>query len=75
MRRLRKVALAVAGGLLAAVCAACGGSSPSGGANATLTISNESGSLWTCDFNPYNGSVNGLSRSASSTRPWSTSTP
>jgi len=26
-----------------------------------LTIDNESGALWQCDFNPYNGSVNGQS--------------
>ena len=26
-----------------------------------LTIDNESGALWQCDFNPYNGSVNGES--------------
>jgi peptide/nickel transport system substrate-binding protein len=61
MRRLRKVALAVAGGLLAAVCAACGGTTSSAGGNSTLTISNESGGLWTCSFNPFNSSVNYLS--------------
>jgi peptide/nickel transport system substrate-binding protein len=27
------------------------------GPSGTLTISNESGSLWTCDFNPYNPAV------------------
>lgn len=59
MRRFRKLALAVAGGLLAAVCAACsGGSTSSAGASGTLTIANESGGLWQCSFNPFNSSVN-----------------
>ena len=43
---------------------ACGTSS-SGNAQiavgGSLTIDNESGALWQCDFNPYNGSVNGQS--------------
>ncbi|MEI4861536.1 hypothetical protein Q8G41_28520, partial [Klebsiella pneumoniae] len=26
-----------------------------------MTIDNESGTTWTCDFNPYNGAVNFLS--------------
>ena len=43
---------------------ACGTSS-SGNAQiavgGNLTIDNESGALWQCDFNPYNGSVNGQS--------------
>ena len=49
--------------LLTLVVAACGGTSsptavqPTTGG--TVTIDNESGSLWTCDFNPYNGAVNG----------------
>ena len=45
------------------VLAACGGSTPSGNAQpavgGTVTIDNESGTLWTCDFNPYNAAVNG----------------
>jgi peptide/nickel transport system substrate-binding protein len=57
-------------GLLAAlalVMGACGGSTGNPTANptpktgGTLTIDNESGALWQCDFNPYNGSVNGQS--------------
>ena len=46
---------------------ACGGGSASNTSNApktvggVLTIDNESGALWQCDFNPYNGSVNGQS--------------
>jgi peptide/nickel transport system substrate-binding protein len=62
MRRFRKIALAVAGGLMATVLAACsGGSTSSAGASGTLTIANESGGLWTCSFNPFNSSVNFLS--------------
>lgn len=55
-------------GLIAAVTllvSACGGNNPTttvtrtvGG---TVTIDNESGTLWSCDFNPYNGAVNFLS--------------
>ncbi|HET7465220.1 MAG TPA: ABC transporter substrate-binding protein [Candidatus Dormibacteraeota bacterium] len=43
---------------------ACGTSSSSStniAVGGTLTIDNESGALWQCDFNPYNGSVNGQS--------------
>ena len=45
---------------------ACGTSSSSGNnqniaVGGSLTIDNESGALWQCDFNPYNGSVNGQS--------------
>jgi peptide/nickel transport system substrate-binding protein len=52
---------------LALVLGACGGpsgtssSTPSPKTGGTLTIDNESGALWQCDFNPYNGSVNGES--------------
>ena len=62
MRRFRKLTLAAAGGLMAAVLAACGGGSTSAaGPSGTLTISNESGGLWTCSFNPFNNAVNFLS--------------
>jgi peptide/nickel transport system substrate-binding protein len=54
--------------LLAAVAilaAACGTSSGNPAAQAkvggSLTIDNESGGLWSCVFNPFNGSVTGLS--------------
>jgi peptide/nickel transport system substrate-binding protein len=45
---------------------ACGSSSGNSGTKppatgGVLTISNESGSLWVCDFNPYNGAVNSQS--------------
>jgi peptide/nickel transport system substrate-binding protein len=50
--------LAAALGLTAAVTAGPpAGASTSNAASAILTISNESGSLWTCGFNPYNGAV------------------
>ena len=65
MRRL------LTAGVLAASCllAACSSSSPStsssagttSGPSGTLTIDNESGSLWTCNFNPFNLSDNYLS--------------
>ena len=51
-------------GALTLAVSACGTSS-SGNAQiavgGVLTIDNESGALWQCDFNPYNGSVNGQS--------------
>jgi len=55
----------VAAGLLAAACSSSGSgtNSSSGGATqagTTVTISNEAGQLWTCGFNPYNGSTTGL---------------
>ena len=52
---------------LALVVGACGGPSGSTSPNptpktgGTLTIDNETGALWQCDFNPFNGSVNGQS--------------
>lgn len=50
--------------VLSLVASACGSSNtgsvqPTTGG--TVTIDNESGSLWTCDFNPYNAAVNGES--------------
>jgi peptide/nickel transport system substrate-binding protein len=61
---MRRLILAGAAALLAAAVAACG-SSPSSssssgtaakGPSGTLTISNESGTLWNCSFNPFNPS-------------------
>lgn len=51
--------------MLALVAGACGNTGSNTGnvtpvAGGSVTIDNESGSLWTCDFNPYNASVNGL---------------
>jgi peptide/nickel transport system substrate-binding protein len=69
MRRLTKYGViigAVGSTLLAVGCSAGASSSPSSpsgktSTNSTLTISNENGALWTCGFNPYNGSDNLLS--------------
>ncbi len=69
MRRLTRYGVIVAAGLLAAGCTAGSGSSSSSGSgtsgqtttNSVLTISNENGALWTCGFNPFNGSDNLLS--------------
>jgi len=67
MRRLIPLGVIIGAALLAAGCTAGAGSSSSpsssgsGTAKAstastsTLTIDNESGALWSCDFNPYNG--------------------
>ncbi|MGI8445803.1 MAG: ABC transporter substrate-binding protein [Streptosporangiaceae bacterium] len=60
MRRLKAIGALVAVGVLAAACSAGkgGGSSSGSGTKATntVTISNENGTLWTCDFSPFNGS-------------------
>jgi peptide/nickel transport system substrate-binding protein len=63
MRRLKSLGVLIgAAGLLTAA-AACGTSSPSGhgstssGPSGTLTISNEFGSTWNCQFNPFNPNV------------------
>jgi peptide/nickel transport system substrate-binding protein len=63
MRRLSTFAVVIASCLLAA---GCGGGSSGGGKAAAgpagvLTIDNESGSLWTCNFNPFNLSDIGYS--------------
>src|SRR5580693_10093733 len=55
-RHLMTVAVLATAGLLAA---ACGGSSSSTGTSSSgpsgvLTIDNESGGTWACDFNPFN---------------------
>ncbi len=58
MRRLRTIGVLVAAGLLVAACSSGGGGgkspSSSSSASGTLTIDNESGGTWTCDFNPFN---------------------
>jgi peptide/nickel transport system substrate-binding protein len=64
MRRLTIFAVFAIAALLAA---ACGSGSPptstksSSGPGGVLTIDNESGSLWTCNFNPFNLSDIGYS--------------
>ncbi|MGN6792561.1 MAG: ABC transporter substrate-binding protein [Streptosporangiaceae bacterium] len=65
MRRLTKVGVVIAAGLLAAACSSTpsgsqGGTQPSG-PTGVLQISNESGATWTCGFSPFNPSVSGLS--------------
>ena len=62
MKRIRRLgAMLVLAGLLAACgSSAAGGGGGGGGGSGiggVVTISNESGSLWTCDFNPFNPSV------------------
>ncbi len=56
MRRLTRIGVVVALSLLAASCSSSGGTGPSsnGGPSGVLTIDNESGGSWTCDFNPFN---------------------
>jgi peptide/nickel transport system substrate-binding protein len=62
MRRLTRYGVIIVAGLIAAAgCSASAGpsSAPSSTAsgkasNSVLTISNESGALWTCGFNPFN---------------------
>src|SRR5258708_36551316 len=57
MRRLKAIGVIITAGLLATACGAgsgSGGSSPA--TKGVVTISNENGALWTCGFNPYNGS-------------------
>ena len=63
MRRLKPITLMVVAGVLAAACGSA--SAPSGGntgntgkVGGKLLIDNESGSTWTCQFNPFNPSVN-----------------
>ena len=69
MRRLTRYGVIVAAGMIAAGCTAGSQSSSSSGSgssskaatNSSLTISNESGQLWSCGFNPLNPSDTGLS--------------
>jgi peptide/nickel transport system substrate-binding protein len=65
MRRLKTIGVLIAAGALAAACSS-GSSSPSSsgkasGPSGVLTIDNESGGTWTCDFNPFNLSYIGYS--------------
>jgi peptide/nickel transport system substrate-binding protein len=66
MRRLKVIGVIIASVLLAAACgssgkSSAGKSSSSSGPRGVLTISNEQGALWTCNFNPFNLSYVGLS--------------
>jgi peptide/nickel transport system substrate-binding protein len=65
MRRLRVIGVLMVVGVLAAAaaCGSSGSSSPGASTTATgvLTIDNESGGTWACDFNPFNLSYIGFS--------------
>jgi peptide/nickel transport system substrate-binding protein len=67
MKRMRSIGVLLAASLLAAACgtssspSSSGSSSSKSGPSGVLTIDNESGSLWTCNFNPYNLSDIGYS--------------
>ena len=71
MRRLIRYGVIVAAGVIAAGCTAGSQSTSSSGSGngngggkttaSSLTISNESGQLWSCGFNPLNPSDTGLS--------------
>ncbi len=64
MRRLSKIGVVVAAGLLAAACSSSnspGNGGTASGPTGVLSISNESGATWTCGFSPFNPSVNGES--------------
>ena len=69
MRRLTRYGVIVAAGMIAAGCTAGSQSSSSSGSgngnkaatNSSLSISNESGQLWSCGFNPLNPSFTMLS--------------
>src|SRR5262245_3664188 len=66
MRRLTKVGVVIAAGLIAAACSSSGSGNNNGngggsGPTGALQISNESGATWTCGFSPFNPSVSGLS--------------
>src|SRR6266704_5297159 len=66
MRRLKLIGVVIASVLLAAACGTSSSSSGNSSGNASgpsgvLTIDNEAGQAWTCDFNPFNLSYIGLS--------------
>src|SRR5580692_2819195 len=63
MRRLKVIGVLIAAGVLAAACGTSSSpsSSKSSGPSGALTIDNESGGTWTCDFNPFNLSYIGYS--------------
>jgi peptide/nickel transport system substrate-binding protein len=63
MRRHKAIAISalMAAGLLAAACGNSSSGSNTAGPSGVLTIDNESGGTWTCDFNPFNLSYIGYS--------------
>jgi peptide/nickel transport system substrate-binding protein len=57
MRRLRMFGvIIVAVSLLAAACSSNSGNNTTASSKGVVTISNENGALWTCNFSPFNGS-------------------
>jgi peptide/nickel transport system substrate-binding protein len=56
MRRLKAIGALAAAGLLAAACGSGPGTKSTTSTKGVVTISNESGALWTCGFSPFNGS-------------------
>jgi peptide/nickel transport system substrate-binding protein len=58
MRRLKAIGVLITASVLAAACSSgspsSSPSSSSSGPSGALTIDNESGGTWTCDFNPFN---------------------
>ena len=72
-RRIMSIGVLLVASLVAA---ACGSSSVrlrvrrrhASGPNGVLTIDNESGALWTCNFNPYNLSDIGCRSGPSTSR-------
>jgi len=61
MRRLTILGAVVVVSLLAAACSTSTSSAPPSSASKVLTIDNESGETWPCDFNPFNLSYIGYS--------------
>jgi peptide/nickel transport system substrate-binding protein len=57
VRGLKSIGVIIAAGLLAAACGTSSsstGTTSKAGPSGTLTIDNESGGTWTCDYNPFN---------------------
>ena len=61
MRRLTILGAVAVVSLLAAACSTSTSSAPPSSASKVLTIDNESGETWPCDFNPFNLSYIGYS--------------
>ena len=61
MKRFRLLTVLATMGLLVSACGGSSGGNSSGAGAGKLVIDNETGSTWTCHFNPFNPSVNGAS--------------
>src|SRR6202035_4206961 len=57
MKRFRLLTVLATVGLLVTACGGSSGGNSSGGGAGKLVIDNESGSTWTCHFNPFNPAV------------------